>query len=64
MVSPNGSSDKIVLNSNKKRTLVMDNFYTRNVLAGQLRLISEEDIGIIGTVCFKNVDALNHPRLK
>jgi Transposase IS4 len=55
---------KLFKNSNKKRILVMDNFYTMHVLACQLRLLSEEGIGIIGTVHLNNVNAVNRPLLK
>ncbi len=55
---------KLFKDANERRTLVMDNFYTRHVLARQLKILSDEDIRIIGTVRFNNVDAVNRPHLK
>lgn len=55
---------KLSKQSNEKRILFMDNFYTRHILANQLELLSEGDIRVIGTVLFNNVDSVNRPRLK
>jgi hypothetical protein len=56
---------KLFKKSSEKRTLIMDNFYMRHVLvACQLSVLLEEDIQIIGTVHFNNVDSVNRPHLK
>lgn len=46
------------------RLMVMDNFYTRPVLARQLHVLSDGDCKILGTVRFTNVDGINRPALK
>ena len=55
---------KLFKDSNKKRIIVMDNFYTRHVLARQVNQLSEDNIRIIGTVRFNNVDSVNRRHLK
>ena len=74
LVNPNSASalwclqmahqTKLFKTPNQKRTLVMDNFYTRHVLGRQLKILSDEDIRIIRTTRFNKVDAVNRPHLK
>lgn len=42
----------------------MDNFYTRHLLDRQLKILSNDEIQIIGTVRFDNVDSVNRLLLK
>lgn len=48
----------------RKRVIVMDNFYTRHVLAKQCSRLSDGEIKIIGTVRFNNIDGPNRPYVK
>ena len=45
-----------------KRLVVMDNFYTRHLLARRAAKTSDDEICILGTVRLSNVDACNKAR--
>ena len=49
---------------NQGRLVVMDNFYTRHVLAEQLKRLTDNEFRVIGTVRFNNIDAINRPAVK
>lgn len=50
---------KIFYRSNKRRYNATDNFCIRHVLALQLRVLSDDEIRIIGTVLIYNVDSVS-----
>lgn len=46
------------------QVMVMDNFYTRPLLARQLDALSDSGCKVLGTVSFNNMDGSNRPSLK
>ena len=50
---------KILPDPNGKRLLFVDNFYTRHLLAQELKRITDGKVRVIGTVKFTNIDATN-----
>lgn len=44
--------------------VVTDNFYTRHVLGEQVKRLSDEEVVMLGTVRFNNIDGINWPSVK
>lgn len=46
------------------RLLVTDNFYTRHLLAKQIQQLTDNEVNLLGTVRFNNIDSLKSKNVK